>query len=334
MTGRLRRLLGGHEVVLIVVTLLLSIAIGAVNPAFYSLQNAFDLLKTSVPLGILTIGLLVVLISGGIDISFPAIAVAGMYITCTLAKDVRALDHLPALLAISTAIGLVLGLFNGVLIHFFRLPALIVTLGTASLIRGALLEFIGTRTITNLPSSIIAFSRANLFEAPLASGASAALTVSILFLAGVAVAVAFVLRYTVMGRGAYAVGADLAAAERVGFNVRRIHLFVYGLMGALAGLVGIIHASIIRNANPLDLDGLELTVIAAAVIGGASITGGRGTVTGALVGVALMVIMDGSLVLVGLPSQWHQVFIGLVVLVSTSITALRTRSPRAGEIAR
>jgi simple sugar transport system permease protein len=137
-----------------------------------------------------------------------------------------------------------------------------------------------------------------------------------------------------MGRGTYAVGADLSAAERVGFNIRRIHFFVYGLMGALAGLVGIIHASIIRNANPRDLDGLELTVIAAAVIGGASITGGRGTVTGALLGVALMVLMNGSLVLVGLPSQWHQVFIGLVVLVSTSLTVLRTRNARAGEIAR
>jgi simple sugar transport system permease protein len=87
------------------------------------------------------------------------------------------------LLAISTAIGLALGLFNAVLIHFFRLPALIVTLGTASVIRGALLEFVGTRTITNLPSSIIAFSRTNLFEATLANGASAALTVSILFFA-------------------------------------------------------------------------------------------------------------------------------------------------------
>jgi simple sugar transport system permease protein len=244
------------------------------------------------------------------------------------------MDHLALLFALSIAIGLILGLLNAALIHFFRLPALIVTLGTASVIRGALLELVGTRTITNLPSSIIAFSRTNLFEATLATGESAALTVSILFLAGVAIAVALALRYTVMGRGTYAVGADLTAAERVGFNIRRIHFFVYGLMGALAGLVGIIHASIIRNANPRDLDGLELTVIAAAVIGGASITGGRGTVTGALLGVALMVLMNGSLVLVGLPSQWHQVFIGLVVLVSTSATALRTRSARAGEIAR
>jgi simple sugar transport system permease protein len=334
MTSAARRLFGRHETMILVVAVLLSIAIGALNPAFYSLRNAFDLLKTSVPLGILTIGLLVVLISGGIDISFPSIAAACMYITCTLAIDVHGMDHLAVLFALSIAIGLGLGLLNAALIHFFRLPALIVTLGTASVIRGTLLEFVGTRTITNLPSSIISFSRANLFETTLATGESAALTVSILFLAGVAIVVSLALRYTVMGRGTYAVGADLTAAERVGFNIRRIHFFVYGLMGALAGLVGIIHASIIRNANPRDLDGLELTVIAAAVIGGASITGGRGTVTGALLGVALMVLMNGSLVLVGLPSQWHQVFIGLVVLVSTSITALRTRSARAGEIAR
>jgi len=326
--------LGRHETMILMAVVLLSIAIGALNPAFYSLRNAFDLLKTSVPLGILTIGLLVVLISGGIDISFPATAAACMYITCTLAIRVPGMDHLAALFAVSIGIGLVLGSLNAALIHFFRLPALIVTLGTASIIRGALLEFVGTRTITNLPASVIGFSRANLFEWPVASGEPASLTIAILFLAGVAGAVAVVLRYTVIGRGTYAMGADLTAAERVGFNVRRIHFFVYGLMGALAGLVGIIHASIIRNANPRDLDGLELTVIAAAVIGGASMTGGRGTVTGALLGVALMVLMNGSLVLVGLPSQWHQVFIGLVVLVSTGATALRTRSARAGEIAR
>jgi simple sugar transport system permease protein len=249
-----------------------------------------------------------------------------MYVTCTVALDVHGLDHLAVLFGLSMAMGLVLGLLNAVFIHFYRLPALIVTLGTASVIRGAILEFVGTRTITNLPSSVIAFSRMSIVDVPLQNGEAAGLTMSVVFLLVVATFVALALRYTVIGRGLFAVGADQASAERVGFNVRRIHFFAYGLMGLLAGLVGMIHASTIRNANPLDLDGLELTVIAAAVIGGASITGGRGTVAGALLGVALMVIMNGSLVLVGLPSQWHQVFIGLVVLVSTSITALRERT--------
>jgi simple sugar transport system permease protein len=320
-------------VALLVVIVALSTVIGAANPAFYSLRNTFDLVKSGVPLGLLTLGLRVELISGGIDVSFPAIAAACMYVTCIAAVRVGGLDHLGVLLVLSTVLGLGLGCVNAALIHAFRLPALIVTLGTASVIRGALLEFVGTRTITNLPSSVIAFSRATLLERTLPSGESVGLTITVLFLAAAALLVAFVLRFTLLGRGTFAAGADPAAAERVGFSLRRMHFFAYGLMGALAGLVGMIHASIIRNANPRDLDGLELTVIAAAVIGGASITGGRGTVMGALLGVMLMIVMNGSLVLVGLPSQWHQVFIGLVVLVSTSVTALRARrSPKTGDL--
>jgi simple sugar transport system permease protein len=180
---------------------------------------------------------------------------------------------------------------------------------------------VGTRNITNLPASIIRFSRATLFQRPLGGGESAGLTAAFVFLVAVAALVGFVLRGTLLGRGVYALGADPVAAERVGFNVRRIHLSVYGLMGALAGLVGIIHASIIRNANPKDLNGLELTVIAAAVIGGASITGGRGTVTGTLLGTVLIIVITRSLVLIGLPSEWDSVLLGLVIVVSTAATA-------------
>lgn len=324
--SRLTGTIGRHEALLLLVTVAVCVTIGALNPAFYSAANVFDLIKSSVPLGIMALGLLVVVVSGGIDISFPAIAVAGMYVTCTAALQVSALDSLPALMGVSVAIGLALGLANGLLIHTFRLPALIVTLGTASLIRGVLLQFVGTRNITNLPSSLIDFSRATFLPRVLPSGETIGLGVSIVFLVGATVLVALMLRYTVLGRGTFALGGDRTAAERVGFNVARIHLFVYGLMGALAGLVGIIHAATIRNANPTDLQGLELTVIAAVVIGGADITGGRGTVLGTLLGVVLMVVMNGSLVLVGLPSQWHQVLLGLVVIASTTVTALRSRA--------
>jgi simple sugar transport system permease protein len=310
------RRLPRHELTLLVVIVAIAAAIGTINPAFFSPDNLFDLLKSSVTLGILAVGTLVVLVSGGIDVSFPAIAAACMYVTCTLALHVASLDHLALLMGGSIVLGLALGLVNGLLVHAFRLPALIVTLGTASLIRGAVLEFVGTRNITNLPSSIIWFSRATLFQRPLAP---------VLFLAAAAALVAFVLRRTLLGRGVYALGADAVAAERVGFNVRRIRLSVYGLMGALAGLVGIIHASIIRNANPKDLNGLELTVIAAAVIGGASITGGRGTVFGTLLGTVLIIVITRSLVLIGLPSEWHSVLLGLVIVASTAATARGAR---------
>lgn len=330
MARRVMRLLRRPETALFVVTGLVAAAIGVVNPAFLSVGNLFDLAKSSVTLGILSLGVLVVLVSGGIDVSFPVVATACMYVTCTLALNVTGFNHLAVLFGVSTTMGLGLGCVNAAFVSFFRLPALIVTLGTASLIRGLVLEFVGTRNITNLPTSLIGFSRTTLLERQLPTGETVGLTASVLVLVGVAIGLALVLRHTVLGRGVYALGADRTAAERVGFNVRRIHFFVYGLMGALAGLVGIIHASIIRNANPKDLGGLELTVIAAAVIGGASITGGRGTVAGTLLGVCLMVVITRSLVLVGLPSEWHSVLIGALIVLSTSLTALRARALRPG----
>lgn len=315
-----------HELVLLAVVLAVSAGIGASNPAFFSIANVFDLLKSSVTLGIMAVGVLIVLISGGIDVSFPAIAAACLYITCALALRIDALNHVPLLVACSVAIGLAIGCLNAALIHFFRLPALIVTLATASVVRGAVLEFVGTRNITNLPSTLVTLSRTSLVERALPGGETAGLTVTLLFLVAVAAAAGLFLRHTVLGRGVYAMGTDAVAAERVGFNLRRIHFVVYGVMGALAGLAGIIHASIIRNANPKDLAGLELTVIAAAVIGGASITGGRGSVTGTLLGVALIVIISRSLVLVGLPSEWDSVILGAVIVASTTITALQARA--------
>ena len=126
-----------------------------------------------------------------------------------------------------------------------------------------------------------------------------------------AVIVWFLLKYTMLGRGIYALGGSREAAERAGFNIPRIQYFIYGTVGFLAGIGGIVYASLNRQANPQELVGTELNVIAAVVLGGASITGGRGTVIGTLLGVALVVIMNNSLVLIGVPSEWQRVVIGV-----------------------
>jgi simple sugar transport system permease protein len=117
-------------------------------------------------------------------------------------------------------------------------------------------------------------------------------------------------------------------------NSRFFLLHAAVVAGALAGLVGILHASKMRNANPFDLAGIELTVIAAAVLGGTSISGGRGSVLGVILGVALLVVLANSLILLGLPSQWHQVATGLIIIISTGITAWRNRTSLVkGELA-
>jgi simple sugar transport system permease protein len=172
---------------------------------------------------------------------------------------------------------------------------------------------------------MVAFSKAELFQQRLPTGERIGLATSALLLLAVALGVWLLLNRTVLGRGIYALGGDAEAARRVGFNLGRIQYFIYGLAGLLAGGVGVIHASHLRNANPFDIVGIELTVIAAVVLGGASITGGRGTVLGTLLGVFLLVIINNSLILVGIPSEYQKVVLGMIILGSTGVTAWRVR---------
>ncbi len=322
-----------HEFVLFAILVALCLAIGVANPAFLTAGNLLSLLKSSVTPGILALGVLVVLISGGIDIAFPAIAACSMYVTCRLALSGPWADQILVLFFLSTTIGGMLGLVNGALVHYFRLPALIVTLGTGSLIRGGLLAFVGTRIITNLPESMVAFSRTNWLQVQGHDGGLAGLSPAVVIYLVLAVITHLILTRTMLGRGIYALGGAPESARRVGFNITRTQFFVYGYLGLLAGLTGILHAAKMRNANPFDLTGIELIVIAAVVLGGADIMGGKGSVLGTVLGVALLVVLANSMILLGLPSQWHKVATGLIIIISTGTTAWRGRASQTKVVA-
>ncbi len=321
----MRRLLRRQELWLALLLLVLGMGIGLANPAFVSLANLFDLCQSSTVMGLFALGVLVVLISGGIDVSFAAIGAFSMYVA---SKVLLALDFqgsaAPAFL-LAGVIGLSLGLFNALFIAFFRLPTLIVTLGSASLFRGFLLAFIGTTIVNNLPEGMIRFSKRTLWERTLPDGTAVGLPSSFLLFVLAALLVSFLLQRTILGRGIYALGGNPVAAERAGFRIRRQQLFIYGLVGLLSGVAGLVHACMMRNANPFDLVGMELNVIAAVVLGGASITDGRGTVLGTVLGVLLIVTINNSLILLDIPSYWQKVVTGLVILVSTGITARANR---------
>jgi simple sugar transport system permease protein len=271
-------------------------------------------------MGLFALGILVVMISGGIDISFTAIAVFAMYVTSLVL--VRAEYHGSVLwaFALSALIGLGLGCVNALLVARFRLPALIVTLGTAGMIRGVLLACIGTEILNNLPPGYTRFSRAQWLRESLPGGETFGLSPVCLIYLVAAAGVAVLLRYTMVGRGIYALGGSPVAAARIGLNVAALRFTAFGLAGALAGVAGLAHATMMRNANPFDLVGTELTVLAAVVLGGAGISGGRGTVLGTVLGVSLLVIVNSSLILLGIPSYWQRVFVGAVLLIATGIS--------------
>lgn len=302
----------------------LCLVIGMVNRAFLSWENLFDLLRSGVVMGVMSMGCLMVIVSGGMDVSFTTIAVFSMYLASKILNAAAFDGSVFVALFLAAAIGALLGLFNAVFIARFKLPTLIVTLGTSSIFRGILLVFIGTFIINSLPQGIVALGQTHLVKIQTANGATVGLPASVLLMVAAAVLVWFVLNYTMLGRGIYALGGDRVAAERAGLNIVGIQLFIYGFVGLLAGVGGIIHASLVRNANPFDLIGTELNVIAAVVLGGARITGGRGTVLGTMLGVFLVVIMNNCLILLGVPSYWQRAAIGILILIGTGITALQS----------
>ncbi|MFZ5861211.1 MAG: ABC transporter permease [Spirochaetota bacterium] len=321
----MKKLLQQHEFVVTIVFFLVVILIGAINPAFFSIGNIFSLLKSMIIRGILALGVLIVIISGNVDISFTAISAFAMYTTSKIMLALFPEGGLLLAFAIGGLIGLLLGSINASFVAGMKLPALIVSLGTSSAIRGFMLAFIGVKIINNLPASLIAYSRSYIAKFTDASGKIVTLPSAIIMLIAVTIIVWFILRYTMLGRGVYALGGDPVSTERAGFNIKAIQYFIYCFMGFLSGIAGVLHSVFMRNANPFDIVGTELIVIASVVLGGASITGGKGTVYGTLLGVAFTVLIENSLIIIGVPSYWQKVVIGLIIVVSTAASALREK---------
>jgi len=316
----IRKLLQRNEFYMFLLVLLFSLAVTCKNPVFLSSGNLLSLLKTSSGSAILAVGVLMVLVSGGFDVSSTAIAICAQYITVNF-MIAHGLDHIALAFLIAMAIGVCLGSINALFVAFFNLPTLIVTLGTASLFHGALLEHFGTKAVNigDLPQCFKDFGGTgeNPYSAPL---------VFFAVLCAVVLVSWIILRHTMTGRGIYAIGGDLEAARNSGFRVKRIQFFLYCYVGLLAGIAGILHLCLIRYSNPNYLVGTEMGIIAAVVLGGARITGGTGTLTGTMLGMALIVIVQKNLVLLGLSSYWEQFFIGAVIIIGVALTYGDVRS--------
>ena len=319
------------EAAVAVVLVVTALLIGTANPAFWGWGNLFGLLRSASVTGIMALGVLLVLVAGGIDVSFPAFAAAAMYLAVRAAVDWGWPGGAGALFLMAAGIGLLLGAANAWFVHTLRLVPLIVTLGTGAVVRGFLLGVVGTSVVNvgRMPPDAVAFGRVALLEWTTDAG-RVQLSVAVLVWALAAAAVHVLLRYTVPGRGLYALGGDAEAAKRVGFDVRGLTYLAYGLAGALAGVAGMLHGCLAWQASPREFIGLELDVLAAVVLGGASIFGGRGSVLGTVLGVLLLVLVNNSLILLGVPTTWQRVVVGTILVGAAAVTALRERARRAG----
>ncbi len=312
------------ERVLLAVIVAVLVFFGALNPTVLSVGHFVSISRSAIIVGFLALGVLIVLLQGGIDVSFTAVAVASMYITVTLFQSLESDPGIVVLILASVLVGVAFGLVNAFLIVGLRIPTLLATLGMLSLVRGCLLFFVGTKRIRNeLPQSMKDLSRATVGEVTLENGGVIGIHVTIFALVAACVAVWAFLKWSILGRTIIAIGSNREAAVRIGLPVKPAETFVYAAVGGLAGGAGLLSAALIREADPFSLVGDELTVIAAVVLGGASITGGRGSVLGTVLGVALITIVGGSLILIGVPAKFQTLIVGSFLLLGVALPAWR-----------
>ncbi len=322
------RLLRSHESYLLVLIVAYCLIVNGINSSFLTLENIFDVLKSSSIMGTMALGVFVVMLSGGMDISFTAVATVSMYVTVRILQTFT--GDLFLAFAIAGMIGVVMGCVNAALVHGCRMPTLIVTLGTSSIFHGGMLALARVPYIYSVPKYFSGFSRSNLFTVTMASGTHVGLSYMTVVMLGIAVLTWAILRYSTLGRGIYALGGNAEAAKRAGFNILRIQFFIYCYVGLLSGVASMEYVSLVRHVHPFNLMDIMLDVIAAVVLGGTSLAGGRGTVGGTLLGVWMIYLIRNSLVLMRLPSYWDSVVIGLVIVVSTGINAYGKALSRAG----
>jgi ribose/xylose/arabinose/galactoside ABC-type transport system permease subunit len=283
-------------------------------PGFASAANAATMARQTTVVAICSVGMTLIIVSGGIDLSVgSAIAFTTVVVAATLKAGAG-----PGLAVLAgVAAATLAGAASGALVAYLRMAPFIVTLGAMSILRGGAKGLAGEQKIDCDPRGI------DSLLAP-SSGLLLPAGVWIAILLGVAGALA--LRYTRFGRHVYAVGSNEATALVCGVDVPRVKLLVYALGGALAGIAGVMEFSRLTVGDPTDSIGLELEVIAAVVVGGASLSGGEGTVVGSLVGALLMAVIRTGCTFLGVHNWVQEIVTGGIIVVAVALDRIRHRT--------
>lgn len=306
MTQRLQRLL--PFLTLIVLFIALTIA----SPHFLTGINLASVARQTAVINIIALGMTLVIVTGGIDLSVGSIlAVAGLFGTMAI----KAGQPIPLAILIGIFSGLVCGFLNGLMITQLRINPFIVTLGTLEAYRGFALVVSKGLPVHEIPDAFSFLGDGTLLRIPF----------SLWILALCAVLMHFLLENTKLGRYAFAIGSNSAAAYYAGVPIKFHLIAVYSIAGMLAGLAGMIEASRLMTGQPTAGQGYELQAIAAVVIGGGSLQGGEGSVVGTLIGAFIIGLLSNGSDLLGINPYWQQVIIGGVIIAAVAFDELRKR---------
>lgn len=310
--------------------LVMAAVIASINPAFLSAENIFSVLKSYSVFGIMAVGTLFVLILGGTpDISFCAIAQVSEYVVVLVTLKFG--GNIVIALLIAAALGALLGSINGVVIQFFKVPTIIVTIATYNIFFGMLYVLTKGELINVVHPMFRQFSEFALFPAKNAQGAIYGLSLIPLMWLATLILGSFILNRTKLGRAIFAIGGNEVAAQRIGISTFKTRVFVFSFVGLLSGVAAIAHVSIVQSAIPNIIVGHEMEVIAAVVLGGASVFGGKGRVVGTFLGVLLFALLNNGLTLLKISPYWYSVAIGFFITLSISINGyqeIRQRKTR------
>jgi inositol transport system permease protein len=302
-----------HRFGLLLVILLVGVALSLSTDTFLSIANFTNVARQVSINGILAVGVTFVLLTGGVDLSLGSVVALSGVACATFAHPG---DHgvlIPIAVGLLTGAGC--GLVNGVIVTRGGVAPFIVTLGMMTIARGLALILSGGRPVANMSNELTSLA-GDLFGIP----------IPVLCLAGVATAAWFFLGNFRLGRHIYAVGGNEHAARAAGVAVERVKLFTYGLCGLLTGLAGVVLAARITTGQPNAGQAYELDAIAAVVIGGTSLAGGVGTITGTLLGVVLIGVINNGLDLQGVSSYYQAVVKGVIIVGAVWLDRRQARS--------
>jgi ribose transport system permease protein len=291
----------------------LFIALSILSPYFLTVQNLSSVARQTAVINIIAFGMTLIMISGGIDLSVGSVmGFAGICGTMLLQAGV---PLLPCLLGAMLA-GAAWGLLNSLLITLLRISPFIATLGTLGAARGLTLVITNGMPIVRLPESFGVLGDGNILRI---------VPIPLAILIALALLTGFILKYTRLGRYAYAIGSNVEAARYAGIPIRAYLVAIYCFCGALTGLAGMIESSRLMTGQPTAGQGYELSVIAAVVIGGGSLSGGEGSVMGTIAGAFLVGLISNGSNLLGVSPFWQQVLIGVVIVLAVAVDELRKR---------
>ena len=309
--------IGATERWLIAVILVMAAGLGLATGTFLTLSNLFDLVNVSAVNIIFGVGLLVVLVAGGIDISFAVAASVAQYVTALALARLGGGDWATGA-ALACACGVALGCVNAALIYQFRIVSIVVTIATFNLFFGGLMFASDGVSLYDLPDwwtnrvAILGIG---------AGAARAELTLPVAVMAACVLLTWALLRRTSLGRQLYAMGDNPEAARRIGISIGAMHYLAFGWLGLMAGVAGLMQAHYAQEVVPNALYGRELDVLAAVVLGGARLGGGRGTVLGVVLGVALVAITQNGLNLLGISPYAFKMIVGAIILVAITLSS-------------